>query len=158
MPRPIIEMRNVGERHGDFQALKTIDFRVEEGDRIVICGPSGSGESTLIRTLNWLEAHQEGMIVVYGAALHRRMKDIDKAPMDVGMVFQRFNLFSHMTVLENLMAAPMRVRGVPEAEARRAAWRFLERGRIVEEAEPDSFFANPRHERTKLFLSRILQR
>ena len=135
MSEPIIEMRGVNKWYGQFQALRNINFSVHRGDRIVVCGPSGSGKSTMIRTLNWLEAHQEGEIFVDGIRLHEKMKDIDKVRMEVGMVFQHFNLFPHLTVLENLMAAPMWVRRVPEAEARQTAVKYLERVRIPEQAE-----------------------
>ena len=135
MEEPIIEMRGVNKWYGTFHALKNINFTVNKGDKIVVCGPSGSGKSTMIRTLNWLEAHQEGEIVVDGIRLHQKMQDIDKVRMEVGMVFQHFNLFPHLSVLQNLMAAPMWVRGVPEAEARKTAMKYLERVRIPEQAD-----------------------
>lgn len=135
MSRPIIEMSGVNKWYGRYHALRDIDFAVQSGERIVICGPSGSGKSTLIRTLNWLEAHQEGVISVDGIKLHARMKDIDRVRMEVGMVFQHFNLFPHLSVLQNLMAAPMWVRGVPEARARETAMHYLDRVRIPEHAE-----------------------
>ena len=132
---PIITMEGVHKWYGDFQALRNIDFEVYRGGKIVVCGPSGSGKSTLIRTINWLEAHQEGTITVDGIVLHRRMKNINKVRMEVGMVFQHFNLFPHMTVLDNLMAAPMWVRGVARGEARELAMRYLEKVKIPEQAE-----------------------
>ncbi len=135
MSETIIEMRGVNKWYGDFQALKNIDFTVRKGDRIVVCGPSGSGKSTMIRTLNWLEAHQEGEIIVDGVRLHEKMKNIYQVRMEVGMVFQHFNLFPHMTVLQNLMAAPMWVRGIAEAEARKTAMEYLDRVRIPEQAD-----------------------
>ncbi len=135
MSEPIIEMRGVNKWYGAFHALKNINFVVNKGDKIVICGPSGSGKSTMVRTLNWLEAHQEGTIRVNGIELHEKMKDINSVRMDVGMVFQHFNLFPHLSVLENLTAAPMWVRGVPEKEARDTAMKFLERVRIPEQAD-----------------------
>jgi len=135
MSDPIIQMTNVNKWYGDFHALKDINFTVNEGDKIVVCGPSGSGKSTMIRTLNWLEAHQEGSIVVNGIEMHQKMKNVDEVRMDVGMVFQHFNLFPHMSVLENLMAGPMWVRGVKEDEARETAMKFLERVRIPEQAD-----------------------
>ncbi len=135
MPDPIIQMTNVNKWYGDFHALKDINFIVNEGDKIVVCGPSGSGKSTMIRTLNWLEAHQEGTIVVNGIEMHQKMKNVDEVRMDVGMVFQHFNLFPHMSVLENLMAGPMWVRGIKEDEARKTAMKFLERVRIPEQAD-----------------------
>jgi len=135
MSEPIIQMTGVSKWYGKFKALSDIDFMVNEGDKIVICGPSGSGKSTLIRTLNWLEAHQEGKIIVNGIEMHAKMKNVDEVRMDIGMVFQHFNLFPHMTVLQNLMAGPMWVRGVKEDEARKTAIKFLERVRIPEQAE-----------------------
>ncbi len=135
MTQPIIEMRGVNKWYGSYHALRNIDFQVRSGERIVVCGPSGSGKSTLIRTLNWLEAHQEGTITVDGIELHARMNDIDQVRMEVGMVFQHFNLFPHLSVLQNLMAAPMWVRGVPEAEARKTAMEYLERVHIPQHAE-----------------------
>ncbi len=100
------------------------------------CGGAGaSGKSTLIRTLNWLEAHQEGQIIVNGIEMHEKMKNVDEVRMNVGMVFQHFILFPHMTVIQNLMAGPMWVRGIKEGEARKTAMKFLERVRIPEQAE-----------------------
>jgi polar amino acid transport system substrate-binding protein/general L-amino acid transport system ATP-binding protein len=241
----IIEAKAVSKWYGQFQALKGINLTVHKGERIVICGPSGSGKSTLIRCFNRLEAHQEGEIVVNGVALHGRMSNVAAVRSNIGMVFQHFNLFPHMTVLMNCMAGPMWVKGVPAAEARQTALQFLERvripeqankfpvqlsggqqqrvaiarslcmkpdvmlfdeptsaldpemvsevldtmtglardgmtmvcvthemgfaravadrvifmdaGQIVEEGTPDAFFGNPRHDRTKLFLSQILK-
>ncbi len=135
MNNPIIRMEGVNKWYGSYHVLKNIDFAVNHGDRIVICGPSGSGKSTLIRTLNWLEAHQQGSIVVNGVELGARVRNIGMVRADVGMVFQHFNLFPHMTVLENLMAAPMWVRGVSREEARDRAMTFLRRVRIVDQAE-----------------------
>jgi polar amino acid transport system substrate-binding protein/general L-amino acid transport system ATP-binding protein len=241
----IIEAKAVSKWYGQFHALKDINLTVHRGERIVICGPSGSGKSTLIRCFNRLEAHQEGEIVVNGVALHGRMSNVAAVRSNVGMVFQHFNLFPHMTVLMNCMAGPMWVKGVPAAEARQTALQYLERvripeqankfpvqlsggqqqrvaiarslcmkpdvmlfdeptsaldpemvsevletmtvlardgmtmvcvthemgfaravadrvifmdaGQIVEEGTPDAFFGNPRHDRTKLFLSQILK-
>lgn len=135
MKNPIIRMEAVNKWYGSYHVLKNINFAVNHGDRIVICGPSGSGKSTLIRTLNWLEAHQQGRIVVNGVELSARMRNIDLVRAEVGMVFQHFNLFPHMTVLENLMAAPMWVRGVTREEARERALTYLRRVRIVEQAD-----------------------
>jgi len=135
MSEPIIQMIGVSKWYGNFKALTDIDFTVNKGDKIVVCGPSGSGKSTLIRTLNWLEAHQEGKIIVNGTEMHEKMKNVDEVRMDVGMVFQHFNLFPHLTVLQNLMAGPMWVRGIKEDEARKTAMKFLERVRIPEQAE-----------------------
>ncbi|CDX30721.1 amino-acid transporter subunit; ATP-binding component of ABC superfamily [Mesorhizobium plurifarium] len=130
----IIEARAVSKWYGQFHALKDINLTVHKGERIVICGPSGSGKSTLIRCFNRLEAHQEGEIVVNGVALHGRMSNVAAVRSNVGMVFQHFNLFPHMTVLMNCMAGPMWVKGVPAAEARQTALQFLERVRIPEQA------------------------
>ncbi len=135
MTKTVIEMVGVNKWYGDFQALKNINLKVEEGDRIVICGPSGSGKSTLIRTLNYLEAHQEGRITVDGTDLHPRMKNVTQVRTNTGMVFQHFNLFPHMTVLENLMAGPMWIRKLPEGEARAQAMTYLDRVRIPEQAD-----------------------
>ena len=242
---PVIHAQGVNKWYGDFQALKDIDLTVQKGERIVVCGPSGSGKSTMIRCFNRLEAHQSGEITVNGTRLHTKMKDVTKVRADVGMVFQHFNLFPHMTVLMNCMAGPMWVKGVPEKEAKERAMSilelvripeqagkfpvqlsggqqqrvaiarslcmqpavmlfdeptsaldpemvsevletmtslardgmtmivvshemgfaravadrviFMDEGSIVEEAKPDEFFSNPRHERTKLFLSQILR-
>ncbi|MEI2302256.1 amino acid ABC transporter ATP-binding protein [Ensifer sp. MJa1] len=241
----MIEVRNVSKWYGNFQVLTDINLTVHKGERIVICGPSGSGKSTLIRCFNRLEAHQEGEIVVNGINLHNKMRNVGEVRRNVGMVFQHFNLFPHMTVLMNCMVGPMWINGVPEAEAKQRALTFLERvripeqahkfpvqlsggqqqrvaiarslcmqpavmlfdeptsaldpemvsevletmtglakdgmtmvcvthemgfaravadrvifmnsGQIVEEAKPGEFFTNPRHERTKLFLSQILK-
>ncbi len=135
MSEPIIQMIGVNKWYGDFKALTDIDFTVNKGDKIVVCGPSGSGKSTMIRTLNWLEAHQEGKIIVNGHEMHAKMKNVDAVRMDVGMVFQHFNLFPHMTVLENLKAGPMWVRGVKEDAAHKTAMKFLDRVRIPEQAD-----------------------
>ncbi|WP_193221959.1 amino acid ABC transporter ATP-binding protein [Amylibacter sp. SFDW26] len=135
MSTPIIEMTNVNKWYGTYHALRNINFTVNEGDKIVVCGPSGSGKSTMIRTLNYLEAHQEGTIRVNGTDMHSKMKDVDKVRMDVGMVFQHFNLFPHLTILQNLMAGPMWVRGISEEEARKTAMMYLERVRIPEQAD-----------------------
>ena len=135
MSEPIIQMIGVSKWYGTFKALTNINFEVNEGDRIVVCGPSGSGKSTMIRTLNWLEAHQEGTIIVNGIEMHEKMQNVDQVRMDIGMVFQHFNLFPHMTVLQNLMAGPMWVRGIKEEEARKTAMKFLDRVRIPEQAD-----------------------
>lgn len=135
MSEPIIQMNNVNKWYGSFKALTNINFTVNKGDKIVVCGPSGSGKSTMIRTLNWLEAHQEGTIIVNGHEMHKKMKNVEQVRMDVGMVFQHFNLFPHLTVLQNLMAGPLWVRGINKKEARETAMKFLERVRIPEQAE-----------------------
>ncbi|BAV50199.1 ABC-type polar amino acid transport system, ATPase component [Mesorhizobium loti] len=240
----IIEATHVSKWYGSFRALTDVNLTVRKGERIVICGPSGSGKSTLIRCFNRLEANQEGEIRVNGMLLHNKMRNVTEVRKNVGMVFQHFNLFPHMTVLMNCMAGPMWIKGVPEAQAKQTALKYLERvripeqankypvqlsggqqqrvaiarslcmepavmlfdeptsaldpemvsevletmtslardgmtmvcvthemgfaravadriifmdkGRIVEEANPNDFFANPHHERTRLFLSQIL--
>ncbi|WP_292390348.1 amino acid ABC transporter ATP-binding protein [Mesorhizobium sp.] len=129
----IIEAEHVSKWYGTFRALSDINLTVHKGERIVICGPSGSGKSTLIRCFNRLEAHQEGSITVNGIRLHNKMRNVTEVRKNVGMVFQHFNLFPHMTVLMNCMAGPMWIKGVPEAEARRIALKFLERVRIPEQ-------------------------
>lgn len=134
MSNAIIEMKNVDKWYGPFQALQNINFKVQHGEKIVVCGPSGSGKSTMIRTLNRLEAHQSGTISINGIELHAKMKDIDKVRMEIGMVFQHFNLFPHLTVLENLMAAPVWVRKVDKATAHETAMKYLERVHIPEQA------------------------
>jgi general L-amino acid transport system ATP-binding protein len=131
---PIIEMRGVRKWYGDFQVLKGVDLTVSKGERIVICGPSGSGKSTLIRCLNRLEEHQEGKIVVDGIELTDDLKRVEQIRSEVGMVFQQFNLFPHLTVLENLCLAPVWVRKTPRREAEKAALALLERVRIPEQA------------------------
>ncbi|MEO3433324.1 amino acid ABC transporter ATP-binding protein [Inquilinus sp. CAU 1745] len=130
-----VRMEGVGKWYGDFHALKDIDLEVRNGERIVICGPSGSGKSTLIRCLNQLEAIQQGRIFVDGIELTAGGGNIDAIRQEVGMVFQQFNLFPHMTVLQNCTLAPMKVRGVARAEAEATARKYLERVRIPEQAE-----------------------
>ncbi len=132
---PIISIRGMNKFFGDFQALTDINLEVKIGERIVICGPSGSGKSTLIRCINRLEAHQSGSIHVDGVELHQHMKDIDKVRSEVGMVFQHFNLFPHLTILENCTAGPMWVNKVPAEEARVTAMKYLTRVNIPEQAD-----------------------
>ena len=239
-----VEMAGVNKWFGEFHVLKDINLRVHRGERIVICGPSGSGKSTMIRCINRLEEHQKGRIVVDGIELTEDLKRIDEVRREVGMVFQHFNLFPHLTILENCTLAPIWVRKMPKREAEEVAMHYLTRvkipeqakkypgqlsggqqqrvaiaralcmkpkvmlfdeptsaldpemvkevldtmvslaedgmtmlcvtheigfarqvanrvifmdaGQIVEENEPISFFENPQHERTKLFLSQIL--
>lgn len=129
-----IEMVGVNKWFGDFHVLRDIDLTVNEGERIVICGPSGSGKSTLIRCINRLEEHQEGRIVVDGHELTSDLRQIDKVRSEVGMVFQNFNLFPHLTVLDNLCLAPVWVRKMPRAQAEAAAMTYLERVRIPDQA------------------------
>jgi general L-amino acid transport system ATP-binding protein len=132
---PIISIRGMNKFFGDFQALTDINLEVTIGERIVICGPSGSGKSTLIRCINRLEAHQSGSIHVDGVELHQHMKDIDKVRSEVGMVFQHFNLFPHLTILENCTAGPMWVNKVPAEEAQATAMKYLTRVNIPEQAD-----------------------
>ncbi|KKB12804.1 ABC transporter ATP-binding protein [Devosia geojensis] len=119
---------------GDFHVLRDINLRVMKGERIVIAGPSGSGKSTLIRCINRLEEHQQGDVVVNGVELTNDLKRIDEVRREVGMVFQHFNLFPHLTILQNLTLAPIWVRGIPKAEAEEAAMHYLERVKIPEQA------------------------
>jgi general L-amino acid transport system ATP-binding protein len=239
-----IDVVDMHKWFGDFHVLRDINLRVMKGERIVIAGPSGSGKSTLIRCINRLEEHQQGGIVVNGTELTSDLKRIDEVRREVGMVFQHFNLFPHLTIVQNLTLAPIWVRGTPKAEAEETAMHYLERvkipeqahkfpgqlsggqqqrvaiarslcmhpkimlfdeptsaldpemvkevlevmislaeegmtmicvthemgfarqvanrvifmdqGQIIEENDPENFFSNPRHERTKLFLSQIL--
>jgi general L-amino acid transport system ATP-binding protein len=130
----VVEMTGVGKWFADFQALKNIDLRVLKSERIVICGPSGSGKSTLIRCINGLEDHQEGKVVVDGIELTNDMKRIDEVRREVGMVFQQFNLFPHLTILENCTLAPIRVRKMRRSDAEAAAMKYLERVKIPEQA------------------------
>lgn len=129
-----IEMRSVNKWFGDFHVLKDINISVERGERIVVCGPSGSGKSTLVRCINRLEEHQEGDIVVDGVELTSDLKNIDSVRSEVGMVFQSFNLFPHLSVLENCTLAPIWVRKQAKAEAEEAAMEYLERVKIPEQA------------------------
>ena len=129
-----VDMIGVHKWFGDFHVLRDINLRVMRGERIVICGPSGSGKSTMIRCINRLEEHQQGRIVVDGIELTNDVKKIDEVRRDVGMVFQHFNLFPHLTVLENLALAPIWVRKLPRREAEAAAMHYLERVKIPEQA------------------------
>ena len=241
---PIIDIRGMHKWYGDFHVLSDINLQVQERERIVICGPSGSGKSTLIRCINRLEEHQRGQIIVNGTELTNDIKNIEKVRAEVGMVFQHFNLFPHLTIIDNLTLGPIWVRKTPKKEAEETAMMYLEKvhiaeqakkfpgqlsggqqqrvaiarslcmspqvmlfdeptsaldpemikevldvmidlaeegmtmlvvthemgfaekvadrvmfmdfGEIVEQNSPDQFFANPQHERTKLFLSQIL--
>ncbi|WP_104666961.1 amino acid ABC transporter ATP-binding protein [Ensifer adhaerens] len=243
-PTIAIEMSEMNKWYGAFHVLRDIDLTVRRGERLVICGPSGSGKSTMIRCINRLEEHQRGRIVVDGVELTNDLKRIEEIRRDVGMVFQHFNLFPHLTILENLTLAPIWVRRMPRREAEENAMFYLERvripdqagkypgqlsggqqqrvaiarslcmnpkimlfdeptsaldpemvkevletmvslaeegmtmlcvthemgfarqvadrvvfmdhGQIIEEAHPDEFFKNPRHDRTRLFLNQIL--
>ena len=129
-----IVVKGLTKHFGDFTALSNIDLEVDYGERIIICGPSGSGKSTLIRCLNQLETHDEGNISVNSVTLHADMKGVEAVRRDVGMVFQAFNLFPHLTVLDNCLLAQRLVLKRPPAEARDVALKFLERVRIPEQA------------------------
>ena len=130
----MIQMVSVHKWYGQFHVLKDIDLTVYKGERIVICGPSGSGKSTLIRCINRLEEHQKGQIVVDGIELSNDLKNIDKVRSEVGMVFQHFNLFPHLTILENCTLAPIWVRKMPKKEAEEVALHYLRRVKIPEQA------------------------
>jgi general L-amino acid transport system ATP-binding protein len=132
---PMIEISKLNKWFVDFHVLKDIDLTVGRGERIVICGPSGSGKSTLIRCINRLEVHQEGTIIVDGIELNDDLKHIEEIRREVGMVFQHFNLFPHLTVLENCTLAPVWVRKTPKKEAEEIAREFLKKVRIPEQAE-----------------------
>ncbi len=130
----MIELSGVNKWYGEFHVLRDINLSVHRGERIVICGPSGSGKSTLIRCINRLEEHQKGRIAVESIELTNDVKNIDQIRREVGMVFQQFNLFPHLTVLDNCCLAPIWVRKMPRAEAEKVAMKYLERVRIPEQA------------------------
>ena len=130
----IIEITSMHKWFGEFHALKDVNLAVYRGERIVICGPSGSGKSTMIRCINRLEKHQRGRIVVDGIELSDNIKQMDKVRSEVGMVFQHFNLFPHLTVLNNCTLAPIWVRHMPRTDAEALAMRYLERVKIPEQA------------------------
>ena len=130
----IISIKGMHKWFGDFHVLKDIDLEVAKSERIVICGPSGSGKSTLIRCINRLEEHQQGSISVDGTELTQDLKNIEIIRSEVGMVFQQFNLFPHLTVLDNVTLAPIWVRKLPRAEAEEQAMQYLERVKIPEQA------------------------
>ena len=131
----IIELTDVSKWFDTFQALKSVSLSVRQGERVVVCGPSGSGKSTMIRCVNRLERHDAGTIVVDGIELTDDLKNITAVRREVGMVFQQFNLFPHLTVLDNLMLAPIKARGASKSEAREIAMRYLERVHIPEQAD-----------------------
>ena len=132
--RPMIELRNVNKWYGDFHVLKDINIEVRKGERVVVCGPSGSGKSTMIRCINRLEEHQKGQIFVDGIELTSDVKHVEAIRREVGMVFQQFNLFPHLTVLQNLTLAPIWVRKMPKKEAEDLAMQLLVRVKIPEQA------------------------
>jgi len=131
----VISIVNMHKWYGQFHVLKNINLTVNRGERIVVCGPSGSGKSTMIRCINRLEEHQQGEIVVDGIELTNDLKNIEHIRREVGMVFQHFNLFPHLTVLENCTLAPIWVRKMPKAEAEEIAMKYLERVKIPEQAK-----------------------
>jgi len=131
---PAVALIGVNKWYGEFHVLRDINLSVAQGEKIVICGPSGSGKSTLIRCINRLEEHQQGKIIVDGIELTSDLRNIDKIRSEVGMVFQSFNLFPHLTVLDNLCLAPVWVKKMPRAEAERTAMMYLERVKIPEQA------------------------
>ena len=133
-PPVAIQLVKVNKWYGEFHVLRNIDLTVTGGERIVVCGPSGSGKSTMIRCINRLEEHQTGKIIVDGMELTADLKKIDEVRRDVGMVFQHFNLFPHLTVLENCTLAPIWVRKMPKREAEEAALHYLKRVKIPEQA------------------------
>ncbi len=131
----IIEMQNVNKWFGDFQVLKNIDLEVEKNKKIVVCGPSGSGKSTLIRCINRLEEHQEGNIIVDGTELNENTKNIEQIRAEVGMVFQQFNLFPHLSILDNCTLAPIWVKKTPKKEAEELAMKQLEKVQISDQSQ-----------------------
>jgi general L-amino acid transport system ATP-binding protein len=131
----IIEISDMNKWYGDFHVLKNINLDVKKSERIVVCGPSGSGKSTLIQCINRLEEHQKGKIVVDGIELTKDLKNIEKVRSEVGMVFQHFNLFPHLTIVENLTMGPIWVRKVPKKEAEETAMYYLEKVQIAEQAK-----------------------
>jgi len=129
-----VELRHVHKWYGEFHVLKDINLEVRQGERVVVCGPSGSGKSTMIRCINRLEEHQRGQIVVDGIELTNDLRQVEAIRKEVGMVFQDFNLFPHMTVLDNLILGPTWVRKIPRKEAIDKAMTYLERVKIPEQA------------------------
>ena len=134
MSRAIIQMKDVNKWFGDFQVLKDINLEVVEKQKIVVCGPSGSGKSTLIRCINRLEEHQKGKIIVDGNELSEKTKDIEKIRAEVGMVFQQFNLFPHLSILDNCTLAPIWVKKTPKKQAEELAMKQLEQVQISDQA------------------------
>tara|TARA_Y100000591_G_scaffold127877_1_gene109522 strand:- start:731 stop:1465 length:735 start_codon:yes stop_codon:yes gene_type:complete len=134
MSDPIIQIRDVNKWFGEFQVLKNINLEVEKNKKIVVCGPSGSGKSTLIRCINRLEEHQEGQIVVDGNELSENTKNIEQIRAEVGMVFQQFNLFPHLSILDNCTLAPIWVKQMPKKDAEELAMQHLEKVQISDQA------------------------
>ena len=135
MSEKIIQMEKVNKWFGDFQALKDIDLEVVQKQKIVVCGPSGSGKSTLIRCINRLEEHQKGKIIVDGIELNENTKNIEQIRADVGMVFQQFNLFPHLSILDNCTLAPIWVKKIPKQKAEELAMQQLEQVKISDQAK-----------------------
>ncbi len=135
MPDKIIQMENVSKWFGDFQALKDINLEVSLKEKIVVCGPSGSGKSTLIRCINRLEEHQKGKIIVDGIELSESTRNIEQVRAEVGMVFQQFNLFPHLSILDNCALAPIWVKKMPKREAEEMALGQLEKVQILDQAK-----------------------
>ena len=135
MSKKIIELKNVSKWFDKFQALKDVNLEVNQQEKIVICGPSGSGKSTLIRCINRLEEHQEGQIIVDGKEISENTKDIEKIRAEVGMVFQQFNLFPHLSILDNCTLAPIWVKKMPKKDAEELAMKQLEQVQIVDQAQ-----------------------
>ena len=134
MSESIIQIRNVNKWFGDFQVLKDINLEVQQKQKIVVCGPSGSGKSTLIRCINRLEEHQEGKIIVDGTELSENTKNIEQIRAEVGMVFQQFNLFPHLSILDNCTLAPIWVKKMPKKQAEELAMQQLEQVQIADQA------------------------
>ena len=135
MSDPIIQIKDVNKWFGEFQVLKNINLDVEKNKKIVVCGPSGSGKSTLIRCINRLEEHQEGQIIVDGNELSENTKNIEQIRAEVGMVFQQFNLFPHLSILDNCTLAPIWVKKMPKKDAEELALKHLERVQILDQAQ-----------------------
>ncbi len=135
MTEKVIEFKNVNKWYGKFQVLKEINFYVNKSEKIVICGPSGSGKSTLIRCINGLEQHQEGNVFVQGIELDKTLKNIEKVRGEVGMVFQQFNLFPHLSILDNCALAPAWVKKIPKKKADEIAMEYLTKVKISEQAK-----------------------
>ena len=135
MSDSIIDIKNVNKWYGDFQVLKDINLDVKTKEKIVVCGPSGSGKSTLIRCINRLEEHQEGVIIVDGTEISEDTKNIEQVRAEVGMVFQQFNLFPHLSILDNCTLAPIWVKKMPKKDAVELALKHLERVQILDQAQ-----------------------
>ncbi len=132
---PAVEMKSVNKYYGSFHALKDVNLTVGKGEKVVVCGPSGSGKSTMIRTINQLEEHQAGSILIHGDEIAADAPNIDELRREVGMVFQHFNLFPHLTILENCTLAPMLARKISQKEAEETAMGYLEKVQIANQAE-----------------------